>query len=402
MEKLKLSRRLIFTAGIFVVLGMAFWYWRMQTDAPVYVTTPVSKGDIVRSVAASGTLNPVTTVQVGSYVSGTIQTLSCDFNTKVQAGQLCAKIDPRPYQLLVDQSAANLASAQAQLQKDQAIRAYAKLNYERDQKLRKQGIVSQDSLESDKSAVDQAVAQLAIDEASIKQRQSALEAATVNLEYTNITSPVDGVVISRSIDVGQTVASSFQTPTLFLIGKDLTKMQVDTNVSESDVGDIKEGQKAYFTVEAYPEKQFWGQVKQVRQAPISVQNVVTYDVVVGVDNPEFQLLPGMTANVRIITDAHDNVILVPLAALRYTPHGSTGSKRTEGQEKHVPKPHVWILENGKPKRIEVTTGLSDGTNTEVAAEALLPDLPVITKEGETTAANRKPTPTPLARGGPRF
>ncbi len=407
MKQIFFKRGLLVPVGALIILGVGFWFWRAQADGPRYVTAAIAKGNIVRSVAASGTLNPVTTVQVGSYVSGTIQSLACDYNTKVTAGQLCAKVDPRPYQVVVDQSEANLASAQAQLQKDRASLAYAKTNYERDQKLRKQGIVSQDVLDSDKSTVDQAVAQVAIDEATIKQRQSALEAARVNLDYTNIVSPVEGVVISRSIDVGQTVAASFQTPTLFLIAKDMTKMQVDTNVSESDVGGIKEGQKAYFTVEAYPDKQFWGQVTQVRQAPITVQNVVTYDVVIGVENPELQLLPGMTANVRVIIDTHENVLQVPLAALRYTPRGGerkhAANGEQQGQEKHVPKPHVWLLQDGKPKRVPVVTGLSDGTSTEVTADALQAGQPIIVKEAEA-AATARPTSasSPLARGGPRF
>ena len=239
----------------------------------------------------------------------------------MKAGQLCAKIDPRPYQVVVDQDAANLANGQAQLKKDQASLVYAKVSYERDLGLLNHGIVSRDTVDNDKSVYDQAVAQVKVDESTIQQRQASLHAAQVNLDYTNIISPVDGTVVSRNITIGQTVAASFQTPTLFLIAQDLTKMQVDTNVSETDVGNAKVGQKSSFTVEAFPSRTFWGTVSQVREAPITVQNVVTYDVVVSVDNPDFALLPGMTANTRIITDERDDVVRVPLKALRFSPRG---------------------------------------------------------------------------------
>ena len=360
-----------------VGLGVAgLWWWHEKPSVLQFVTAPVTTGDIIRAVVTTGTVNPVTTVQVGAYVSGTVQSLSCDYNTQVKAGQLCAKIDPRPYQVVYDQAAANLTSAEAQLKKDQASLTYAKLNYDRDAGLQKKGIVSQDALDNDKSAFDQASAQIGVDEATIKQRQAAVDAAKVNLDYTDIVSPVDGTVISRSIDVGQTVASSFQTPTLFLIAKDLTQMQVDTNVSESDVGGAKVGQKALFTVEAYPDKTFEGKVTQVRQAPITVQNVVTYDVVISVDNPDFKLLPGMTANTRIISDEHDKVLRVPVQALRFS---LKGHDQGEGDTKQHSE-RVYILRDGKPQRVPVTVGLSDGTNTEISGEEIKADDEVIVNQ----------------------
>lgn len=356
-----------------VVLLVAYVWWQGRTVKTHYVTSPVTRGSIVKSIITTGTVNPVVTVQVGTYVSGVIRELHCDYNTVVHAGQVCAKIDPRPYQLIVDQNTANLASARAQLQKDRARLAYTKTNYERDLSLLKEGVVSQDTVDTDKSDYEQAKAQVALDRAAIKQHQAALNAARVNLGYTDIVSPVDGVVVSRNIDVGQTVAASFQTPTLFLIAKDLTKMQVDTNVSESDVGAAKVGQKASFSVEAYPNKAFWGKVTQIRQAPITVQSVVTYDVVVSVDNPKLELLPGMTANTRIIAAERKDVLRVPIQAIRFNPAGALHKGKesdadTAGKVTHQAR--VWVLRNGQPHPVPVSTGLRDTANVEITSGVL--------------------------------
>ena len=351
----------LLVAALAAAGAIALWTRRPQRS---FVTVPVAAGDVMRSVVATGTVNPVVTVQVGTYVSGPIQSISCDYNTEVKAGQLCAKIDPRPYQETLDQAKANLATARAQLEKDRASLAYAKINYERDRGLRKTGVVSQDTLDSDKSAYDQAVAQVGVDEATIDQRKAALDAAQVNLDYTDIVSPVNGTVVSRNVDVGQTVAASFQTPTLFLIAKDLAKMQVDTNVSESDVGAIRVGQKARFTVEAYPHKTFEGQVVQVRRAPITVQNVVTYDVVIGVENPELLLFPGMTANARLIVAERTGVPTLPMQALRFDPGGAAAAK--EASASQPPQGHrVWALRDGRPVAIPVELGIDDGTRVEI-------------------------------------
>jgi HlyD family secretion protein len=388
--------RWLFLAGVIVALGMVSAWWQSRPAPPRYVTATVERGNVVRAIATTGTVNPVVTVQVGTYVSGVIQSLYCDYNTRVKAGQLCAKIDPRPYQLIVEQDAATLASAKAQLAKDQASLAYAKTNYERDRKLLQEGIVSQDTVDSDRSAYDQGKAQVALDEAAIAQHQAALDAARVNLGYTNIVSPVDGIVVSRNIDVGQTVAASFQTPTLFLIAKDLTKMQVDTNVSESDVGGARVGEKVTFTVEAYPQKVFQGQVAQVRQAPITVQNVVTYDVVVSVDNPRLELLPGMTANTRIITAEHDGVLRVPLQAIRFTPGGlqpAAASNAAAGRPEEGTR--VWVLRDGRPQPVTVTTGLRDNTYVEITGGALKEGDAVIINEISAGAGGAAPRRSPL-------
>ena len=387
----------LFAGCAIIAAGATYAWWNARPEPARYVTADVTRGDVVRSIVTTGTVNPVVTVQVGTYVSGVIQAINCDYNTQVKAGQLCAKIDPRPYQLVVDQDAANLASAKAQREKDRASLAYAKTNYERDLMLLKEGIVSQDTVDSDKSVYDQARAQVALDDATIRQRLAALNAARVNLDYTNIVSPVDGIVVSRNVDVGQTVAASFQTPTLFLIAKDLTKMQVDTNVSESDVGGARVGEKASFTVEAYPNKVFWGQVTQVRQAPITVQNVVTYDVVVSVDNPKLELLPGMTANARIITAQHDDVLRVPTQAIRFSPgglHPTTAAESAAGT-RPTRSTRVWVLRNGQPQPVTVTTGLSDNTYVEITAGDLKPGDKIIINEITSGAGGSAPRRSPL-------
>lgn len=266
-------------------------------------------------------------------MSGAIQELLCDYNTPVRKGQLCAKIDPRPYQTVVDQDKADLAAAKAQLGKDEASLAYTKLTYDRTQTLLQRALVTQDALDSAKSAYGQAQSQVEVDKAAIVQRDAALSAAAVNLDYTNIVSPVNGTVVSRNVTIGQTVAASFQTPTLFLIATDLTKMQVDTNVSESDIGGVREGHAATFTVEAFPDHTFTGEVTQVRQAPQTVQNVVTYDVVVSAPNPDLLLKPGMTATIQVVVDSHDDVVRVPDQALRVHA-GRCGSRRGHGGAAH--------------------------------------------------------------------
>ncbi len=361
---------LLYMTCIVVLIGATAAYWLTRgTAKEEYVTAPVNAGAVTRAVSGSGTVNPVLTIIVGSYVSGVIKSISCDFNTKVKKGQLCAKIDPSPYQTAVDQAAANLATAKAQLVKDQANLTYVQSAYERDSKLLAIGGVSQDTAEVARNAYEQAKAQIVYDEASIKQHEAALQAAQVNLGYTNIVSPVDGTVVSRNVTVGQTVAASFQTPTLFLIATDLTKMQVDANVSESDIGAIKLGDKASFTVEAYPEKIFQGTVTQIRQSPQTVQNVVTYDVVIGADNTDELLKPGMTATTKIVTAEREHVLRVPDQALRFSPGGPQSGQPgpvapTAGEAR------VWLLQNGRPYAESVKTGLDDDTNTEVTQGAL--------------------------------
>jgi HlyD family secretion protein len=376
---------LVVIAGI----GAAWWFFNANGSV-AYTTAAVTRGPVTRAVTATGTVNPVLTIIVGSYVSGVIQEIHCDYNTEVKKDQVCAKIDPRPYQTVVDQNKANLAQAQAQLAKDQANLDYAQLNYDRNARLAKTNAISKDTLDNSKNALDQAQAQIGVDQATIAQRQAQLEAAEVNLGYTNIVSPVDGTVVSRNVTVGQTVAASFQTPTLFLIATDLTKMQVDTNVSESDIGGIKDGDKVFFTVDAFPKRTFQGAVSQVRQSPQNIQNVVTYDVVVSVDNTDLSLKPGMTAASRIVTAERQDVLRVPSQALRYAPGGLKGATRNATPDNQSA---VYVLRDGNPARVAVTVGLDDDSHAEIVKGDVKPgDRVVITEQRGGTAGRQTATP----------
>ena len=376
------SKRRWLIAGLasllIVAIAAATWWAFAGRSTLRYVTAPVAKGAVTRTVTATGTVNPELTIIVGTYVSGVIQQLFCDYNTQVKKGQVCAKIDPRPYQSIVDQNKANLAVAKAQLEKDKANLTYTKLALDRAATLVQTHAVSQDVYDNAKSTYDQAQAQIAFDQATIQLRQASLDAAQVNLDFADIVSPVDGTVVSRNVTMGQTVAASFQTPTLFLIATDLTKMQVDASVSESDIGGIKLGNKATFTVDAYAKRTFEGMVSQVRQSPQTVQNVVTYDIVISVNNSDLMLMPGMTAASRIAVDQRNDVIRVPNQALRYVPSGLAGAGQS-GQAQ------IWILRDGQPVAIPVVTGLDDDSFTEiVSGDAKSGDF-VITAEQIATA-----------------
>ncbi|MGC1458961.1 MAG: efflux RND transporter periplasmic adaptor subunit [Steroidobacteraceae bacterium] len=380
-------------AGL-VVAGGGGVYWLTSRTPPVhYLTTAASRGDVATTITASGTVNPVVIVEVGTYVSGTIETLSCDFNTRVHKGQLCAKIDPKPYQVVVDQNQADLQVAQAQLLKDQANVVYTKVNHERIASLLSEDSASKDAADSALNAYDQSVALVALDAATIAQKRAALEAAQINLNYTNIVSPVEGTVVSRNVTAGQTVAASFQTPTLFLIATDLTKMQVDTNVSESDIAGAMAGVAAGFTVDAYPKATFQGRVAQVRQAPVSVQNVITYDVVIAVDNTALMLRPGMTATARIVTAQANNVLRVPAQALRFTP--SLATKRAPGSPATAGQRLIWVERDGQVIAVTVTVGITDDTYAEIRSGDLKVGDQVITSEA--AAGETKASATPALR-----
>src|SRR5439155_23333800 len=428
------SRRTLVIAAVAVLVVVALasraFLAKEATDAR-YRTEPASRGALVAEVTATGTVNPVTTVQVGTYVSGPIQEIHADFNSHVTKGQLVAKIDPRPFALRVQEAEATLANAHAKVAKARADIAYKAVNLERNKKLRAEGIVAQDLIDTTASSLDQARADLALAEAEVRQDDASLAEARVNLEYTSIVSPVDGVVVSRSVDVGQTVAASFQTPTLFLIAGDLTKMQVDANVSESDIGTVHEGEPVRFTVDAYPDRTFEGHVKQVRNAPQNVQNVITYDVVIGADNQDLALRPGMTANVAIETGRRDDALRVPSAALRFHPRvagGSSGgsggavgaggggggtsagastpgghapgaSGKRHGDSTQEPKARVWLLRDGTPTPVAVETGLTDDSYTEVTGGELREGDPVIVAAGRGTSDTQPRTQAPPGFSG---
>ncbi len=390
--------RVAVIAAALVALAVAYGIYHVETSVPPpeYVTAAVDRGPVEQTVIATGTVNPVKIVQVGTYVSGPIQAIDVDFNSPVKKGQRVAKIDPAPFAVKVREAEANLANARAQVQKDQADLTLKKLLLERNRTLLAKNLIAQNDLDTARSNYDQAVAQHALDQAGVQQAEAALEEARINLRYTDILSPVDGVVVSRNVDVGQTVAASFQTPTLFLIAEDLTKMQVDTNVSESDVGRLAQSQAATFTVDAYPGQPFHGTVAQVRNAPITVQNVVTYDVVVAVDNAGLELKPGMTANVAITTAKRDQVLRLPVRAFRFRPEGAAApaSKKEESA--------VYVLAgDGALRRVEVKAGIRDAQHAELLGGDLHEGDKVVVglrREATDAAAQARP---PGFGGGPR-
>ena len=358
-------------AGMLIALltiaaaGILFWSLHRKSSVQ-YVTVPLARGTVARAATATGTVNPVLTIIVGTYVSGVIQNIFCDYNTRVRAGQVCAKIDPRPYQATLDQYSGQLA-------RDQAI-----LNKDRTDLARYQALAAENSI-AKQQAEDQGYL-VSQDEATVKLDQALVESAKLNLDYTDIVSPVDGTVVSRNVTGGQTVAASFQTPTLFLIATDLKQMEVDTNTSEGDMGGIKVGDKATFTVDAYPQRTFQGAVTQVRQSPNTVQNVVTYDVVVGVDNSDLALIPGMTASTQIVVEQKNDVLRVPDQALRYVPGGPLGSEGRSAAALPNGQARLWVLRDGKPAAVNVVVGLDDGNFTEIVQGDLQPGDSIITSE----------------------
>lgn len=380
-------------AALIVLAGLAVAaraFVGREGEQTRFRTEAASRGDLVASVTATGTVNPVKTVQVGTYVSGPVQAIDVDFNSPVKNGQRVAKIDPRPFELRVRQSEAALANARAKVDKARSDLEYKTANLARNQKLARQGIIAADAVQVLASGVDQARADVALAEAEAQQSAAQLEEARVNLGYTDIVSPVDGVVVSRAVDVGQTVAASFQTPTLFVIAEDLTKMQVNANVSEADIGVVREGQSATFSVDAFPERMFSGTVSQVRNSPLNVQNVITYDVVIDADNADLALRPGMTANVDIVTGKRDDVLRVPTAALRFRP--PAGDRATAAAPSGAA---VWRLADGRPEPVNVETGLADDSYTEVRTGGLREgDAVIVAVERPRTATDTTGTQRP--------
>jgi len=361
-------KKILIGIAVVVVLGIiVFIAFKKKEDGLKFRTEKISKGDIVETVTASGNVNAVTTVLVGTQVSGTIKTIYADFNSPVKRGQLIAQIDPAIFEAQVEQARANLLSAKANLEKADASFIDAKRTMERNKALFSKDLIARSEVDTAETNYETAKAQINASKAQITQAEASLKVAETNLRYTRIISPVNGIVVSRNVDVGQTVAASFQTPTLFTIAQDLTKMQIDTNVAEADIGKVKQGQDVEFTVDAYPGVIFKGKVSQVRNAPINVQNVVTYNAVILVSNPELKLKPGMTANVSIIVSQKKDVLRIPNAALRFTMPDKDKDKTKKAQQKGPGQKGsgVWIVEGGKPKRISVSTGVSDGSYTEL-------------------------------------
>lgn len=355
-------RRAVLAVLVLAVL-LGLWRWRSAGDEgpiPEWTTVAAGRGEVTATVTATGTVNPVETVQVGTYVSGPIQELLVDFNDPVTRGQLLARIDPRPFEVKVAAAEADLATAQARARKAEADARYRQDTLRRARTLGQSGIMSQSELDLAESEAAQAQAQRALEHAAVTQSAARLDEARVNLAYTQIRAPVDGVVVSRNVSRGQTVAASFQTPTLFLVATDLTRMEVAAAVSESDIGSVAEGQDVRFTVDAYPHDVFHGTVWQVRNAPVTVANVVTYDVLVRVANDDLRLKPGMTANVTIVTAHRDDVLRVPTGALRFRPPDGAATADA------APGPTVWQPDGpGRAAPRAVQTGVADERFTEI-------------------------------------
>ncbi len=374
---------------LLAAIGLAAYYWHSRGSSdPKFRTEKVVRGDITTTVTASGTVNAVTTVLVGTQVSGTIKEIHVDFNSPVRKGQVIAQIDPATFEAQVAQARAAVISAKANLEKSDAAMTDARRSMDRAKELFGKNLIARSDLDTAETNYLTAKAQSAVSRAQIDQAEASLRTAETNLRYTRIVSPVDGTVVSRNVDVGQTVAASFQTPTLFTIAQDLTKMQIDTNVDEADIGRVRKDMDVEFTVDAYPETTFKGRVFQVRNAPISVQNVVTYDVVVKVDNPDLKLKPGMTTNVSIIISTKAGVLKVPKVALRFSPGPPEKGRTAKG-----PKgPAVWIAVNDQPKRVPVTLGISDGMFSELLGGDLAEGQEVIVESLATATEKAAPPP----------
>lgn len=353
-----------------IFLATLAWLWfGSNRDEVHYKTVPVDRGPITAIVTATGAVNPVVSVQVGSQVSGKIAKLYADFNSTVTAGQVIASIDQKPFHAKVRQARASLKSAKGNLAKARTVRAQRKLELDRMTLLRRQEFVSQSDLDLSTTNFHEADAHVEVMQAQVDQAQATLASAELDLGYTTIYSPVNGTVVSRNVEEGQTVVASFQTPTLFVIAQDLTHMQVVANVSESDIGGVTEGKPAEFRVDAYRRDTFHGVVTQVRNAPVSIQNVVTYDVVITVENRELKLKPGMTANVVIVTARNENALRVPNGALRFRVPDAPVDRKT---------PRVWVRDAGGGIRaVPVTTGIADSLYTEIHGDIREGDAVVI-------------------------
>lgn len=369
---------------ILLICGGAVWINKNQDSG--YVTVPAEKATIIEAVEASGTVNPVNTVDIGTQVSGIIKDIYVDYNSKVTKGQLLAQIDPSLFQAQVDKARGDLDAARSNKAKIQAMMVYDKKNYDRYRKLYTKNYVSKSEVDLAEATYKSDLAQIAAAQGTINQAQATLKNNMTNLQYTRIISPVDGIVVSRAVDIGQTVAASFQTPTLFQVAQDLTKMQIEVNVSEADIGKIKKGQSVEYTLDGYADEVFHGKVSEVRIAPTTVSNVVTYTVIVEVDNKEQKMIPGMTANASIITNKSEDVICVPTDALKFTPTEITGGKKFKEQG-------LWVLRNNKPERISIKTGAKDSDRIEIISSQIQEnDKVIIKKKGdkETQMSGRRP------------
>lgn len=393
-----LRRKAVWIVVIGLLLAVVLWRCSSVGKVePAYVTEAVSRGEIVSRISASGSLSAVVTVEVGSQVSGRIQSLFADFNSVVRKGERIAKIDPALFEAAVEQASANVVAARGNLARLQAQSEEAARQARRATQLFDQKIVSENDRDVAVSNARAALASVQQAEGQLSQTLAALRQAQTNLRYTDILAPTDGIVISRAVNVGQTVAASLQAPVIFTIAQDLRAMEVHTNVAESDIGRLQSRMSASFTVDAYPNERFTGRIREIRNAPQVVQNVVTYDAVIDVPNPELKLKPGMTATVTVIADRRGAVLRVPNAALRFRPVGgdaagvaTAGADTVRGDVAGAATRSVFVLANGKLVRRELGIGLSDGRHTEVIGDSLRAgDLVVTGAEGATAVGSQR-------------
>ena len=427
---MKIKKIVFAGAALLLIGGAGFAYWRnlgAPTESP-YLTVPVSRGNVRQVVSSTGTLQAVVTVQVGSQVSGTIDKLLADFNTKVNAGQVVAQLNQDKFKAAVDQARANVLAAQANHAKAKVGVEDALRTLERSRELRKRELMAQSDLDAAQTAYDAALAQLNVNQAQTAQAQAGLNQSMVDLNNTVIRSPVDGMVISRNIDMGQTVAASLQAPTLFTIANDLAKMEVHTSVDEADVGNVRQEQPVTFTVDAFPARRFRGKVHQVRNAPTIIQNVVTYDAVVRIDNKDLLLKPGMTANVQFLVSEKEDALTIPNMALRFKPPEEknesqellrqeqsrtaprVGARRTSraggsggavAEARPVRQVKIYLLKDGKAQPVEVQVGITDGSKSEVIDSALKENDPIIIGLSSGANQGQSATVNPFQPAQPR-
>ena len=370
---MKIEKKHIIIASTVLVLGGAAAYFLIPktSSGEKIETKKVEECTITQIVEASGTINPVNTVSVGSTVSGLVKAIYVDFNSEVKKGQILAQIDPANFEAAVQQNLATINNANANLARLQAEGDLAQKTYIRYKNLYAKNFVAKSELDQAESVYKSNLAQIKAAKAQISQAQAQYKTAKTNLGYTQIIAPVDGTVISRKVDVGQSVAASFQAPELFLIAQDLNKMQIEVSVSEADIGRVKEGQEVTYALDGYPDDEFKGTVSQVRLSPTTVSNVVTYSVIVDVENEDMKLKPGMTANVSIITDKKENIMCAPNSAL----------KVSLDKQKKYEHQGIWIMEKRKPTRVDIEVGVSNDNVFEVISDKIKNGDEVIIRVG---------------------
>jgi HlyD family secretion protein len=371
---------LILVLALIIAGGMTVFFFSSQRKTQ-FKTVMIQKGEITQTVTATGNVNPVTTILIGTRVSGTIVALYADYNSQVKKSQLIAQIDSTPFENELKQAEAEVLNSKANLFKAEVTLKDTERTFKRKEELFKRDFIARSELDDAEKAYNIAKAQYEIALAQVKKAEAGLQQAKTNLGYTKIVSPVTGVVIAKNVEVGQTVTATLQAPTLFTIAPDLTKMKIDTNVNEADISKIKVGMEASFTVDAYPDRKFKGTVSQIRLSPTVTQNVVTYNVVISVDNSHFLLKPGMTANVTFVVESKKDVLKIPNSALRFRMPNTAPSKQ-QG---------VWVIRKEKPVRVNVKTGISDGEWIELIegdlkeGEKVIVDMAIKKKEGTPTS-----------------